>query len=389
MVLIPPDAALRLRLQTETNLLQPVQPTHEIPGELPGLQPGQAFMARIQEALPDNLYKALVAGKALTLQLPEGAKSGDLLELVVVDRTPSTIVAQRADSTNAAAAAAAEPYPYATLSRAAQMIGQLLLPEGETPQPATLNRGQPILQQPPANADVLVPNLAKAVSDSGLFYEAHQSQWLAGQRTTEALLQEPQARAAAPEHAPANTASAAAASPASSSASSASATHAAASAASPSPPSLLQALFGGGEKAADASAPQQQAANLAQSVPEQLRPLVQQQLDTIATQRMVWHGEVWPGQTMDWEIEREKAEQRQSQQEEQAPRWSTALRLTMPRLGSVSAVLQLAPEGLRVRLTATDAGSAADLRQGGPALAQALATAGLRPTSIEIGGDNG
>jgi hypothetical protein len=61
----------------------------------------------------------------------------------------------------------------------------------------------------------------------------------------------------------------------------------------------------------------------------------------------------------------------------------------MPRLGAVSAVLQLAPEGLRVRLTAADAASAADLRQGGAALNQALAAAGLRPTSIEIGGGNG
>ena len=388
MVLIPPDAALRLRLQTEANLLQPVQPAHEIPAELPGLQPGQAFSARIQEVLPDNLYKALVAGKALTLQLPDGAKSGDLLELVVVDRTPTTIVAQRLD-TAGAAATTTEPYPYATLSKAAQMIGQLLLPEGETPQPATLNRGQPILQQPPASAAELVPNLAKAVGDSGLFYEAHQSQWLTGQRTTEALLQEPQARvapqAAAGNPNATNVANSATATP------SAAAAHATSSTAAPaaSSPTLLQTLFGGTEKAADASAPQQQAANLAQSVPEQLRPLVQQQLDTIATQRMVWHGEVWPGQTMDWEIEREKAEQRQSQQEEQAPRWSTALRLTMPRLGAVSAVLQLAPEGLRVRLTAADTASAADLRQGGPALAQALATAGLRPTSIEIGGGNG
>ncbi|EOH6282417.1 flagellar hook-length control protein FliK, partial [Burkholderia cenocepacia] len=38
--------------------------------------------------------------------------------------------------------------------------------------------------------------LAQAVSESGLFYESHLAQWLAGQRPLAALLREPQARLA-------------------------------------------------------------------------------------------------------------------------------------------------------------------------------------------------
>ena len=76
MVLIPPDAGIRMRMQTDATLLQPVQPTHEIPSDLPELQPGQAFAARILETLPDNTYKALVAGKFLTLQLPGRRQPG-------------------------------------------------------------------------------------------------------------------------------------------------------------------------------------------------------------------------------------------------------------------------------------------------------------------------
>ncbi|HIH2693465.1 TPA: flagellar hook-length control protein FliK, partial [Burkholderia cenocepacia] len=38
--------------------------------------------------------------------------------------------------------------------------------------------------------------LAQAVSESGLFYESHLAQWLAGQRPLAALMREPQARLA-------------------------------------------------------------------------------------------------------------------------------------------------------------------------------------------------
>ncbi|MBK8120176.1 MAG: hypothetical protein IPK39_14130 [Sulfuritalea sp.] len=75
MVLIPNDVGVRMRMQTEA-ALQPIAPVAEIPADLTDLRPGQAFSARIQEVLPENTYKALVAGRSLTLALPEGAKAG-------------------------------------------------------------------------------------------------------------------------------------------------------------------------------------------------------------------------------------------------------------------------------------------------------------------------
>lgn len=365
MVLIPPDAGVRLRMQTEAGLLQPVQPAREV-ADLPDLQPGQGFTARIQESLPDNLYKALVAGRNLTLQLPQGAKSGDILELVVVDRTASgAVVAQRTGTEAANLATAGEPYPYATLSKAAQMIGQLLLPEGDSPQSAALNRGQPLLSQPPTSAAELVPTLAKAVSDSGLFYESHQAQWIAGGRSAESLREEPQAQQQASR---------------------------AAYIVSEKPstaPSLLQSLFGDEGKANTAN-PQQQAATLASSVPENLRPVVQQQLDALATQHLAWRGEVWPGQTMDWEIERERVEDNDVSGDTESQRWSTRLRLTMPRLGTVDALMQLTPDGdLRLKLASDDQASIGDLRAAGPQLAESLAAAGLRLTGLDVRQDNG
>jgi hypothetical protein len=344
MALIPPDAGIRLRMQTEANMLQPVHPVQEIPSDLPELQRGQTFTARIQEVLPDNTYRALVAGKNLTLQLPEGAKSGDALELVVIDRTAKVLIAQRTDTSTATAG----PAPYTTLSRAAQLISQLLPREGEAPEPAPLNRGQPLLPGPPTSATELPAALAKAVNQSGLFYEAHQAEWIAGRQSPASLLAEPQGRV---------------------------------------PPSSAPTIPVPGtekaEKAMEAAAPHQ-AATLAKAIPEELRPLVQQQLDAVATQRLAWHGEIWPGQEMDWTIKREEIEDREANAIEEAERWSTSLRLTMPRLGQVEATLNIASGQLQVKLSSPHDDTADSLRAELPRLARAMSAAGLIVAGFDV-----
>lgn len=363
MALIPPDVGLRLRTQTETNPVQPLAPIKELPSDLPELQVGQTFLARIQEGLPENTYKALVAGKMLTLQLPEGAKPGDTLELVLIDRSPKVLIAKRLDTPTEAAGN--EPYPYATLSKAGQMISRLLLPEGEAPQPAPLTRGQPLLPHGPASGAELAPALAKAVINSGLFYEAHQAHWVAGRRELESLLAEPQGRQQPMQPGPA------AATPATANA-------------------AAETVLAASGKERQAEAAGNQAAQLAQSVPEALRPLVQQQLDAIASQRLAWHGEVWPGQTMDWEIEEERTRDGSGNgDDEVASRWNTTLHLDLPHLGTIDATLQLTAEGLKVRLTTEDTGSLADLLGGSGQLATMLTEAGLKVQAIDIRNEEG
>lgn len=353
MAVIPPDAGIRMRMQTEASLVQPLAPVKGVPADLPDLQPGQAFTARIHESLPDNTYKALVAGKQLTLQLPEGAEPGDTLELILIDRTPQTLIARRAEAQSAASPANL-PYPYAKISTAGQMIGQLVLAKGETPQAAPLNRGQPLLPRPPATATELAPTLAKAVSQSGLFYESHQAQWLTGRLPLETLRAEPQGRL-----------------PVATAQSQAAATGTAAP--------VTMATERGPTNAT------WQSAAVTQTMPEEVRPLVQQQLDAVATQRLAWHGEVWPGQLMDWKIERDLAEQGNAgQAAEDAPHWATTLRLAMPRLGAIDATLQLTGSSLRVRMTASADDTTADLRRQAPELVRALADVGLTLQSLEV-----
>lgn len=371
MALIPGDVGVRLRLETEAQLLQPARPVAEIPADLPELRQGQRFSARIQEALPDNTYRALVAGKSLTLSLPEGAKAGDTLDLVVVDRSAKVVVARIATGTQPAEAQA--PYPHATLSRTAQLIGTLLPAEGESAAPVPLNRGGALLNQPPQGAAALAPALALAVKQSGVFYEAHQAQWVSGRLPLESLLQEPQGRLS-------NT------SPATPSERG---EHAAR------PEALSRELGVQGRTAiqsADAEALASRDATAASAgarssaIPDEIRPVVQQQLDAVATQRLAWHGEVWPGQTMDWEIEWDDAARAGT--DATGERWTTSLRLSMPRLGSVEARLQLDGQRLRIAMLATDPGPANELRAEIPALEAALASAGIQLHGMMVRADD-
>lgn len=389
MVLIPPDAAIRMRMQTEANLLQPIHPVHEVPSDLPELQPGQVFNARIQETLPDNTYRALVAGKQLTLQLPEGAKAGDQLELVVLDRSARVVIARQVETgSTTTSAGEAAPYAYARFSPAARMIGQLLPAEGEAPPPAQLNRGQPLLAQPPQAQNMaaqLAPALGKAVVQSGMFYEAHQAQWVSGKLPLATLLQEPQGQKSAPvafQHAIAEKVGAdRTATPATGSTVAVpreiTANSLAATPASPQAAPTTQAT----------PQPTQLASALPQPLPDDLRPLVQQQLEAAATNRMVWHGEVWPRQSLDWEIEWDGERAADGSIDEEA-HWRTALSLTTPRLGRVDARLQLSAQGVSISLGTPSDSSANDLRDAAPVLAKALAAAGVPLLGLKVKFEN-
>lgn len=326
------------------------------------LAQGQTFTADILETLPGRNYLALVNGKTVTLQLDQPASVGEKLELQVVARTPQLVTAQRAEP-----GAAAGSYPYTSLSRAGQMISALLAPEGKAPPAAALNRGQPLLAQPPQSGAELASVLSKAVTQSGLFYEAHQAQWVAGKLPLAALLEEPQG-----QHSEPATIAAQAAPTGRPGEIQAPTSHA------PEVPAARAAA----PAAASAEPARSQAALPAQALPADLRPLVQQQLDAAATQRLLWHGEVWPGQTMQWQVEHDQSGSGSGAEAEE--RWHTTLRLSAPRLGEVQAAIQLSGGGVRIALATSYGASATDLRAATPALEQALASAGVPLLGITV-----
>jgi hypothetical protein len=346
--MIPSDLATRLRVLTESTV-NPVSPVHEIPAELPEFSVGQRFIARVESALPDGTFRALVAGRSLTLALPQTATPGDTLDLVVTARTPRLIVAEGAEELSA------RQSPPTTLSRAGQIISTLLAGEERAPQAATISRAAPLLPAPAQQAARLAPALQQAIVESGLFYEAHQAQWVAGRYPTEALVREPQTRHVRLQRAP--------------------------EAAAPS--TTTDEIPATGELARSTEpAASRGAAVPASSLTPELQSLVQQQLDAAATQHIVWRGEVWPGQSLHWEIEADQ-EQRREQAEEVSAQWVSTLNLALPQLGEVSAVLRLTPAGLGLALTA-GTGTAGILKAGLSDLSAVLATAGIPLLNVGI-----
>jgi flagellar hook-length control protein FliK len=417
MALIPPDAGIRMRMQTEANLLHPLAPAHEVPSDLLDLPPGRVFTARIQEALPENTFRALVAGKTITLSLPEGAKAGDQLELVVVDRSAKSIIARQVEP-GTAQTTTAQPYPFTRLSPAAQLISQLLPAEGKTATPAQLNGGQPLLETPPGSQAAgaqLAPKLASAVAQSGLFYESHQAQWVTGKLPLAQLLQEPQGQLsslvptpqavppdssdAMPVLAPAPEGEFPAGAPATSTSAEQAGRHNLTPEARAQQPAIahgqnnfLPTQAGDPEKVGaggtvTSSGQAAQTGMTAQQVPEELRPIIQQQLEAVATQRVFWHGEIWPQQQIDWEIEWQQQNDAGDGSEPEAT-WRTALSLTTPRLGQVDATLQLTSSGVRITLATPYGSSAADLRDEAPRLADALAGAGVPLLAFQVKHEN-
>lgn len=356
--MIPSDLAARLRVLTASSI-QPLAPVQEITPDLPPYSAGQQFSARIESKSPDGTYRASVGGKILTLALPQPAEPGGLLDLVVIERTPQLIAARPLDSGLA-------PASSATLSRAGQLIGALLGGENAAVPPAPLAgqaRGAALLSQPPHSGTALVPLLQQAVSESGVFYEAHQVEWLNGKLPLESLLREPQARLGATvlpaEYGTASTAGTATTSVA---------TAATAAAAAP--------LSGGTGSGVISTS----------SVPADLVPIVQQQLEAAAQHCIAWDGQIWPGQTLQWEIEHAPAEERRAADRDDLPKqWKTALRLTLPRLGTIDARLTLTAAGVTVSLAAQEAADANRLLQGKTRLASALDAQGvpLRGFAVE------
>lgn len=373
--MIPSEIASRLQLTTDAAV--PRVPTaQQVSDALADLVPGQRVLAEIQALLPNGAYRALVNQRDVTLALPFSAKAGDTLELEVVDndgRLALALVARRGGQ-GEAAAGGERPAVETSLSRTASFIAELLprRERGEQAQPAPLNANQPIAGKPPASAAELVPLLRQAITQSGMFYEAHQSQWVLNARPLETLLSQPQGRHSAlagpvpptQDFRPSPTPTATTATAAT--------------------PAIQEATAADTAPRALAAAPQQAPLPPGQPVAPDLLPIVQQQLEALATQTYVWQGQAWPGQPMQWEIVEEDGG-RQADGEAEAPPWQTRLTLTMPQLGEVRAALRIAGGELTLSISAASGDAAMRLANGGDALRGQLAAAGLALGGFTVG----
>ena len=371
---IPSDVATRLQ-NTADAALRPVAPTQDIADRLSGLVAGDRIMAQIQALLPNGTYRALINQRAITLALPFSAKAGDSLELLVTESDGKLALAVIGREGAAAQGGSGTESVSATLSRAGQLIsalaGNARQPGGKSGEALALNGNQPLLTAPPSQGKDLLPALHQALTQSGMFYEAHQAEWVAGRLPQSTLLQEPQGRL--------STAAAHAQAAAQEGAESATAPSRGEAQPTTRPAeNLAAAPSRAGETPPSGEASARAAVTLApngQLVAPQTQPIVQQQLDALATQVYAWQGQVWPGQDMRWEIEEDG--QRNPDEDATANAWTTRLRLVLPHLGEVEARIRLNGDQLVVGLAVANDASEVRLRGAGDALRQQFDAVGL------------
>ena len=396
--MIPADVASRLQSQASADVaLRPVAPTQELTDKLSDLVAGQKVMAEIQAMLPNGTYRAVINQRNITLALPFSAKSGDSLELLVTEsdgKIALAVVSHQEGNDGKAPKEAVST----TLSKTGQFISQLFAKPEESrngEKALALNGNQPIAAAPPKTAQDILPLLKQAITQSGMFYESHQAEWVEGRFPQSALLQEPQGKLSSPAAflpppppPPPPLLEEAAAPPAF----------------SPNTPSLpeknptqsqpinqqkLDTVPAQNFAQPDTEQPQKAAGetlktqNAGHLVAPQTQPIIQQQLDALATQNFAWQGQVWPGQEMRWEIE-EDARNHGQGGEDPAESWRTRLKLTLPSLGGVNAQIQLRGEQLILAISVDNPQTSNLMQTESENLRQQLHAAGLIATSIGI-----
>jgi len=120
-------------------------------------------------------------------------------------------------------------------------------------------------------------------------------------------------------------------------------------------------------------------------IPARLVPVVQHQLDALATQQLHVQFAPWPGWTVFWDLEApQEREARSSPDEEEVPIWRSRLRLSLSALGDVEAELQWRSGTLEVRVSSPSDETSALLHAAAPALAARLEADGIRLTRLDV-----
>lgn len=301
-------------------------------------EPGQKFQATVQAQVAPGIFKVQVGEQLLQLQLPGNIRSGDTINLQVVSLLPRLTFNM---------VASANPLSTADqLSATARLLSSLTQQPLQKPFVPTISN-TPLWTGSTGFPDTseLAGKLHQALSQSGLFYESHQAQWLAGSRNIAQLMQEPQNQ----------------------------------------PADKVKSAFGMDANSAPENAESTLNPGLPKisipGVPDHLHPLIQQQLNALETRQVQWQGQVWQEQQMDWEIHEETA---RTPSGEETRQWVTQIHLSLPRMGDVTATLRFSQNGLTLMLDADQDATRMKLGNASSTLVAALSDRGIHTASALV-----
>lgn len=290
---------------------------------LKGFQAGQQLRGDVLQSLGGGRFMVQVGGQAMAVLLPKGVKAGDNLNLFFIGEDPATFLLVRYGKGGDA-----------LVSQTGRWVSTLL---GMQNQAAPLKEGlgilRTLLQGAPSDPVQLEQMLRKGLKESGLFYEAHLSRWFSGEYSLEQLLQEPQGQ-------------------------------------------LSQQP--GSQEARSAQLHREEGSD-----PRTLA-MVKEQLASLQTGQLLFHGELFPGQPMEWRIKDREGRGRSGSEEQQTTPWETSLALTLPQLGRVEVALSLNGTRLDLVIGAEHEGTASLMEEERGELHGQLLAAGFDPGNIVV-----
>ncbi len=314
-------------------LIQALSPTsplgdvkEEILHRLNQIGLGQQLEADVQTRLSDGSFLVKLADTITKMNLPNGTNVGDKLNLTLIDKTPRPTFLL-----NAAADLPASINSTPTeISSAAKLITTLLQASSNQTQSAVVGNNTPIIGSTMPATPEIAASLKQAITQSGVFYESHLAAWVSGQMSLPAIKQEPQAQLV----------------------------------------NQTNALITSADLANSAVAKQADVTNN-----PVLNNLLNAQLHTLENNHIMWQGQAWQGQTMQWAISQDSPQQ--SNQESTQSTWRSDVKFELPGLGTITATLRLNGEHLSVQIRTDNESATNTLQTNSQSFQNALAAAGI------------
>jgi len=248
---------------------------------------GKKYLGLVEGRLPNGNFSVLISNKLIQMHLPGTVQPGSTIELVLLSQHPKFKFALQHENTIRTAS-----------NSVISAVGKLLnILTQETRKTQLLN--QPI-NTTSASPHVLLNSpkfpffLQQTIHRSGLFYESHLAKWIEGKFSLSELQREPQSQ-------------------------------------------LKTAL--------------PTTLNLTPDVAIDARSLqlVQQQLLALEKSYITWHGEMWNGQQIQWDIYKDTPKNC-GKKYFITTQWKTKLTMTLPELGEIVIKLSLNVRDLQISI---------------------------------------
>jgi hypothetical protein len=110
--------------------------------------------------------------------------------------------------------------------------------------------------------------------------------------------------------------------------------------------------------------------------------MVGEQLSALQNGHLLFRGDLFPGQRLEWTVAEREAGRNRSGGRERS--WETSVTVNLPNLGAVSALLTLDGSRVAVKVTVENSAALPVLESGKARLTEQLEGAGLTPAAMSI-----